>query len=137
MTTPNPTAPSSSAPSSLAPSSLAHAALIERLIAFRDARDWRQFHSLKNLLLSLSLEAAELLELAQWKGDAQLEAELEQPALKARLEEECADVFLYLLMICNHAGIDLIQAAHSKIDRNAEKYPPDKARAVAHKYTEL
>ena len=66
--------------------------LTDRLIAFRDARDWRKFHSLKNLILSLNLESAEVLELAQWKDDAQVEAALSEPEFRARLAEECADV---------------------------------------------
>ncbi len=115
------------------------AALTERLVAFRDARDWAQFHTLKNLLLSLSLEAAELLELAQWKTDAELDALLAagEEKLRARLEEECADVLLYLLLIAEKAGIDLAAAAARKIERNAEKYPVAKARGRADKYHEL
>jgi NTP pyrophosphatase (non-canonical NTP hydrolase) len=112
--------------------------LTQRLIAFRDARDWRQFHTLKNLLLSLSLEAAELLELAQWKTDAQLEAAFAaDPKLKERLEEECADVLLYLLLVAERTGIDLAQAGAKKIARNEAKYPVEKARGSARKYTEL
>lgn len=111
--------------------------LTRRLLAFRDERDWRQFHTLKNLLLSVSLEAAELLELAQWKTDAELDASLCDPAVRSRLAEECADVLLYLLLVAERAGIDLAAAAEAKIDRNAEKYPVDKARGSAAKYTEL
>jgi NTP pyrophosphatase (non-canonical NTP hydrolase) len=111
--------------------------LTDRLIAFRDERDWRQFHSLKNLMLSLNLEAAELLELAQWKKDDATEAALGDPAFKARLAEETADVLLYLLLICERAGIDPLAAAAAKIETNAAKYPVDKARGNARKYTEL
>ncbi len=111
--------------------------LTARLIAFRDARDWRQFHGLKNLMLSLNLEAAEILELAQWKSDAEIEAAPADPEFRARLAEECADVLLYLLLIAERAGIDLGAAASAKIERNAIKYPVDKARGNARKYTEL
>lgn len=111
--------------------------LTERLIAFRDARDWRKFHGLKNLILSLNLESAELLELAQWKDDAEVEAALSEPAFQARLAEESADVLLYLLLICERAGIDLIKAASEKIEINAAKYPVEKARGNARKYTDL
>ena len=111
--------------------------LTRRLIAFRDERDWSQFHTLKNLLISLNLEASEMLELTQWKDDAALEAELHKPEVKARLEEEVADVFLYLLMICERAGIGLAEAANRKIDKNAAKYPAEKARGRADKYTDL
>jgi len=111
--------------------------LTDRLIAFRDARDWRKFHSLKNLVLSLNLESAELLELTQWKDDAEVEAALADPEFRARLAEECADVLLYLLLICERAGIDLIEAASEKIEINAAKYPVEKARGNARKYTAL
>ncbi len=117
------------------PPSLAE--LTQRLVSFRDERDWRQFQTLKNLLLSLNLEAAELLELGQWKSDDQVEAMLCDSAYMGRLSEECADVFLYLLLICERAGIDLPTAAAEKIEHNARKYPIDKARGNARKYTEL
>jgi NTP pyrophosphatase (non-canonical NTP hydrolase) len=112
-------------------------ALTARLIAFRDERDWAQFHTAKNLMVSLALEAAELLELAQWKTDEQLDAALTDPALRTRLAEECADVFLYLLLLCERAGIDLPTAAAAKIDANAAKYPAHLARGTAAKYSEL
>ncbi len=84
--------------------------LTRRLIAFRDARDWRRFHGLKNLMLSLNLEAAEVLELAQWKTDAEIDAAAADPGFRHLLGEECADVLLYLLLICERAGIDLAAA---------------------------
>lgn len=113
------------------------ARLTERLIAFRDERDWRRFHSLRNLMASVSLEAAELLELTQWKDDAEVEALAADPAFRQRLGEECADILLYLLLVCERAGIDLAVAADAKIDGNAARYPADRARGTARKYTEL
>lgn len=112
--------------------------LTARLIAFRDARDWRQFHSLKDLILSLNLEASELLELTQWKSAAVVEEAARQDAdFKARLGEECADVFLYLLLVAERAGLDLAEVAGAKITANEIKYPVEKARGNARKYTEL
>lgn len=111
--------------------------LTERLVAFRDARDWRQFHSLKNLLMSLSIEAAEMLELSQWKEDGALESDLADPVLRERLEEEVADVFIYLLLITERAGIDLMEATERKIAANDAKYPVAKSRGKATKYTDL
>ena len=111
--------------------------LTQRLIAFRDARDWRQFHSLRNLILSLNLEAAELLELTQWKQDDEVEEAIGDPAFRARLAEECADVFGYLLLIAERAGIDLPAATARKIELNEAKYPVQKAHGNARKYTEL
>lgn len=113
------------------------AELTERLIAFRDARDWARFHSLKNLILSVNLEAAELLELTQWQDDAAIEARAGEPEFRARLAEECADVLIYLLLIAERAGFELDAAALAKIEVNARKYPVDKARGTARKYTDL
>ncbi|MBU1210112.1 MAG: nucleotide pyrophosphohydrolase [Alphaproteobacteria bacterium] len=113
------------------------ASLTTRLIAFRDARDWRQFHSLKNLVVSLNLEAAEVLELTQWKSEDQFEADVTTPETNARLAEECADVLLYLLLVAERAGFDLSKAAADKIAANELKYPVEKARGTARKYTEL
>jgi len=104
---------------------------------FRDARDWGQFHSLKNLIVSLNLEASELLELTQWKSDAEVEALPGDARALEALRDECADILLYLLLISDAAGIDLAAAARDKIGKNARKYPVDKARGSRTKYTEL
>ena len=111
--------------------------LTRQLIEFRDARDWRQFHSLKDLILSLSLEAGELLELAQWKPEKDFEEEATTPAMNQRLQEECADVLLYLLLVAERTGIDLQTAAANKIIANDRKYPVDKSRGTSAKYTDL
>lgn len=111
--------------------------LTDRLIAFRDERDWKRFHSLKNLILSVNLEAAELLELTQWKDEEEIEASINDARFRTALAEECADVLIYLLLISERAGIDLGQAALEKIEINAKKYPVGKSRGNARKYTEL
>jgi len=113
------------------------AELTRQLIEFRDARDWRQFHSLKDLILSLSLEASELLELSQWKSESHFEEEAQGDAMQQRLREECADVFLYLLLVAERAGIDLQDAAAEKIKANDKKYPVEKSRGRATKYDKL
>ncbi len=114
------------------------AALTERLVAFREARDWRQFHTLKDLVLSVSIEAGELLELVQWRPDGSLEAAIEgDGAFRARLADECADVLLYLLLVCERAGIDLAHAASAKIVTNEQKYPVEKSRGTAAKHDRL
>ena len=97
--------------------------LTNQLIEFRDERDWRQFHSLKDLILSLNLEASELLELTQWKSEQAFEEEAKTEAMQQRLREECADVFLYLLLVAERAGIDIREAAADKIKSNGQKYP--------------
>ena len=111
--------------------------LTSRLLEFRDLRDWRQFHTLKNLILSLNLEASELLELTQWKSDSHFESEAREETMRRRLAEECADILLYLLLIAERAGIDLQAAAAEKIAANELKYPVEKARGTATKYTQF
>ncbi len=112
-------------------------ALTADLLAFCDARDWRQFHSLRNLITSLNLEAAELLELTQWKTDAEIDALPTDAKAGEALRDECADILLYLLLIADTAGIDLTEAARAKLLKNALKYPVDKAYGSRAKYTEL
>jgi NTP pyrophosphatase (non-canonical NTP hydrolase) len=112
-------------------------ALTAAILEFRDARDWRQFHSLRSLIVSLNLEAAELLELTQWKSDAEIEALPAEPASREALRDECADVLLYLLLIADSAGIDLAAAARAKLAKNAEKYPVEKAFGSRAKYSQL
>jgi NTP pyrophosphatase (non-canonical NTP hydrolase) len=107
------------------------------LIDFRDEREWQQFHSLKNLIVSLNLEAAEVLELVQWKTDAQAESLIRDERLHANLRDECADVLSYLLLICEVAGIDLLAATVAKIEKNRVRYPVDLARGSANKYDKL
>lgn len=111
--------------------------LTRAVLAFRDERDWRQFHSLRNLIVSLNLEASELLELTQWKGDAEIDALPSDPRAHEALREECADILLYLLLIADAAGVDLAAAAKEKLEKNARKYPVEKARGSRAKYTEL
>lgn len=107
------------------------------LKAFRDERNWQQFHTLRNLITSLNLEAAELLELTQWKTDAEVEALSANPESAEALRDECADILLYLLLIADKAGIDLAEAARNKLVKNAEKYPVEKAYGSRAKYTGL
>lgn len=114
-----------------------NAELTKQLLAFRDARDWRQFHSLKDLILSVSLEASELVELTQWRPAQKFEDEALEEPMQQRLREECADVFLYLLLVAERAGIDLQQAAADKIEANGIKYPVEKARGKSTKYDKL
>ena len=111
--------------------------LTQQLVEFRDARDWRQFHSLKDLILSLNLEASELLELTQWKSEQAFEDEATQEPMQQRLREECADVFLYLLLVAERSGIDICEAAAEKIDANGVKYPVEKSRGKSTKYNKL
>ena len=102
---------------------------------FAAARDWDQFHSPKNLAMALASEAGELLEPFQWLTDEQ--SRMLPPAALAAVSDEVADVLLYLIRLSDKLGIDPIAAAHRKLERNAEKYPVDKARGTSRKYTEF
>ncbi|KAF0118279.1 MAG: putative pyrophosphatase [Rhodospirillaceae bacterium] len=113
------------------------AEVTRRLVAFRDARDWGSFHTLRQLMASVSIEAAELLELAQWRTESDMDKLVHDPAFRNRLQEECADVLIYLLLIAERAGFDLSAAAAGKIETNAVRYPVERARGNARKYTEL
>ena len=110
-------------------------ALTAALLQFRDERDWARFHSLRNLIVSLNLEAAELLELTQWQTDDEIEAIPADPQRREALADECADVLLYLLLVAERAGIDLAAAAEAKLTKNARKYPVEQARGSRTKYT--
>lgn len=105
------------------------------LRSFAADRDWEQFHSPRNLATALAVEAAELLEPFQWLTDQQ-SRDL-PPETRAAVEEEMADVLLYLVRLADRLGTDLERAAEAKIARNGEKYPADKARGSSRKYTEL
>jgi NTP pyrophosphatase (non-canonical NTP hydrolase) len=109
--------------------------LIEMLVAFRDARDWQQFHNPKDLAAALSIEAAELQELFLWQQPEALE--LDNPEKRERIEEEVADIASFLLLLCSELKIDLADALQRKIEKNAEKYPVEKSKGTAKKYTEL
>ncbi len=104
----------------------------KKALAFREERDWSQFHNPKDLAISISLEAAELLESFQWSG-----ADLEAPQKREAMTEELADVVIYCTYLADALGVNLADAVSIKIDVNAQKYPVSKARGNAKKYTEL
>jgi NTP pyrophosphatase (non-canonical NTP hydrolase) len=103
--------------------------LTQRLVAFRNERDWEQFHNPKDLALAISIEANELLEAFLWKGADEAKVE--------KVKEELADVFAYALLMANHYNLDVADIVREKVARNAEKYPVEKARGTAKKYDEL
>lgn len=111
--------------------------LKQKAIEFRDARNWERYHSLKNLAMGLSIEAAELQELFLWKDDVEASAFLVSEDGRRRVSEELADVMLFVLYIAHAAGIDVSLAVESKIKLNAEKYPVEKCWGSNKKYTEL
>ena len=105
---------------------------IEDVLKFRDDRNWKQFHNPKDLALSLSLEASELLELYQWKnGDEIYEVDRE------RISEELADILNYAILFADTLGLDMDEIIESKLRKNGAKYPVELARDSKKKYNEL
>ena len=109
--------------------------LTRRLREFADARDWEQFHSPKNLTMALSVEVAEIVEHFQWLSEEQSNDLPEQTLDK--VEAELADTLLYLVRLADKLDIDLLDAARRKIEINEQKYPVEKSRGNAKKYTDL
>ena len=105
---------------------------VGRILAFRDERDWRPFHNPKDLAISISLEAAELLELFQWSG-----ADLEAVKKRGELAEELADVLIYAVLLADRTGLGLDDIVRAKLEKNARRYPADLSRGSSAKYTEL
>lgn len=105
---------------------------IRRVLKFRDDRNWRQFHTPKDLALSLSLEASELLEVFQWSG-----TDLECREKTDKIREELADVLSYCILMADVCGLDLDEIMNEKVAKNEAKYPVEKAWGSAAKYTEL
>ena len=110
--------------------------LATALRSFAAERDWDQFHTPKNLAISISLEAAELLELFQWSRGQNGWDEVTDPSIRARIEDELADILLYVIRFADKAAIDLHAVAERKIAANAQKYPAQEFRGSDRKYNE-
>ncbi len=113
------------------------AELKQRVLAFARERDWEQFHTPKNLSMALAAEAGELMEHFLWASPEASQAVAADPLKRGRIAEELADVVIYALEFANVTGLDVAAAIESKMAANALKYPVDKARGRAVKYTEL
>ena len=105
---------------------------IDEVLKFRDDRDWKQFHNPKDLAISISLEAAELLEVFQWSAE-----DITCEGKMAKIREELADVVSYCILMADACGVDLDEIVQEKMKRNGEKYPVEKAFGSKEKYTEL
>lgn len=101
-------------------------------LSFRKERDWEQFHNLKDIALSINLEAAELLEAFQWSG-----TDTEVVKKQDHMKEELADVVIYCIYMAKGLGVSIPEIVMEKIQANAQKYPVEKARGTSKKYTEL
>lgn len=105
---------------------------IDKILKFRDDREWKQFHNPKDLAISISLEAAELLEVFQWSGaDISSEGKLE------KIREELADVVIYCVHMADACGLDMDEIVQEKIRINNAKYPIEKAKGKSDKYSTL
>ena len=105
---------------------------MKKVNAFRDDRDWRQFHNEKDLAISISLEASELLELFQWNSSK----ETVQTKL-SEIEDELADVMIYSMMLASNLDLNIEDIISNKLKKNNEKYPVDKSKGSKKKYTDL
>ena len=105
---------------------------INKILSFRDDRNWKQFHNPKDLAISISLEAAELLEVFQWSAGDVICADK-----RDKIREELADVVNYCVLMADACGLDLDEIVQAKIQKNNEKYPVEKAYGSKEKYTEL
>lgn len=109
--------------------------ILQKIRAFRDERDWKQFHNHKDLAIALSIEASELLEHFLWKTPQEVDACAANK--KEEIRDEIADIATYLFELADNLDIDLIAAMEQKLKKNAKKYPVHKAKGSNKKYTEL
>lgn len=110
-------------------------ALTSEIRAFRDARDWKQFHNPKELAVAITAEAGELLQHFVWQSAEQSDRRVVER--RAEVESEIADVAILLFELADNCGIDLAEAMRAKLARNEMRYPVDKARGSNKKYNEL
>jgi NTP pyrophosphatase (non-canonical NTP hydrolase) len=109
--------------------------LAKKIVAFRDARDWKQFHNPKDVAISLALEASEVLEHFQWKNKEEIEKYVKTN--KGDVGEELADVLYWVLLMSHDLNIDILDALDKKMEKNEKKYPVEKAKGRHTKYTKL
>jgi NTP pyrophosphatase (non-canonical NTP hydrolase) len=109
--------------------------LTEKIINFRKARDWKQFHKPKDIAISLSLEASEVLEHFQWKSNEEIEKYVKEN--KEEIGEELADVMYWVLLMSHDLKINILSALEKKMKKNEKKYPVEKAKGKHTKYNKL
>ena len=112
-------------------------AALGRILQFRDERDWKQFHTPKDLAIALSVETSEILELFLWKDSKEIQNLLQRDDFKCRVNEELGDVLIYSLILCHEMGIDPGNAIDEKLQKNRERYPVNLAKGNAKKYKEF
>ena len=104
---------------------------------FADARDWEQFHTPKNLIMAATSEMGELAEVLQWKNDEEAAEFLSTQYGRERISEEIADIAIYLIRLCQKLDLNFVEILSEKITQNDAKYPVDKSKGSAKKYTDL
>ena len=109
--------------------------IVQKIRKFRDERDWIQFHDPKNIAISITLESAELLEHFQWKDKEEVEQYIHK--YKAKIQDEIADIAMYLFELSDNLDIDLLKSIERKLKKNAKKYPVRKAKGKHTKYNKL
>lgn len=109
--------------------------LTEKIVAFRDARDWKQFHNPKDCAISLALEASEVLEHFQWKNKEEIAAYVKES--KEDIADELADVLYWVILMSHDLDIDILDASEKKLNKSGLKYPVEKAKGVHTKYNKL
>lgn len=107
------------------------------VLAFREERDWQQFHNAKDLVLGLGIEVSELAELLLWKSEQESQDQIADISNRNRFAEELADIQIFLLYLANNLGVDLGSAVVNKIRINEQKYPVNQAKGSAAKYTDF
>jgi NTP pyrophosphatase (non-canonical NTP hydrolase) len=110
--------------------------LVKKVVQFRDDRDWKQFHNPKDLAISISIEAAELMECFQWVKSQDVENLIKTDKITG-IKEEMADVLIYLINLADVLNVNLLEIAKNKIEKNSVKYPVEKTVGSSKKYTEL
>ena len=109
--------------------------VVGKIREFRDARDWKQFHHPKDMAAGLAIEAAELMELFLWKNEQEQRETVEMK--REQIEDELADIGMFLLELADNLNVDLLTAIEAKMEKNAKKYPVEKSKGRSAKYTEL
>ena len=111
--------------------------IIKKIVSFRNARDWKKYHTPKNLAISLIIEIGELFEHFQWKTNTEILQEVKNPEKREQIADELADVAIYTFLLANELGIDLEDAVLKKLEKNERKYPVELVKGKYVKYTEL
>ncbi|MFH0748972.1 MAG: nucleotide pyrophosphohydrolase [Candidatus Bathyarchaeota archaeon] len=107
------------------------------VLSFRDERNWKKYHNPQDLAISLSVEAAELLELFQWKNNEEIKDFLKNSESYQKVCDELADIIIYSLDLADIIDADVSEIVQKKLETNAKKYPVEKAKGSAKKYSEL